>query len=226
MRKHFMFLLLMGVMALLILSAVAFATNGGGSRDGSSQNCSPEQIEEDITKCPGYWATFSDPGQAEPDPPPGEDTYDGTTEEIEPEPTGSSRNSSQLLLSSCKFEAQGDNPHNSRRPTGSVSVHGWWNDLSYYNEGSCPETGLVTVKLQGYWCIWSDPSRFCWYRTLVTESQTITARNLSHKRVNARVACTRSDRNYRYRNVTKAEVGGDSETKRRWADVDCRHNYN
>ena len=100
--------------------------------DGSVEYCSDEQVREDPLECPGFWAAYSEPGQAEPDtptapdPPPVQERHSGgqlATDEDDRYPwtAGSVPGTSQT----CNYSTVGDNPHKSNNPPGDVSVHGW-----------------------------------------------------------------------------------------------------
>lgn len=79
----------------------------------------------------------------------------------------------------CKFETQGDYPHNSSDPPGYVLVHGWWIEKN----NKCPTHAVVTVVLYGYWCY--IPGVDCDWVLLDNNTESVRAKNKGNERVNA-----------------------------------------
>ena len=204
MKAKLILLLVVTMAGLLLFSGVTFAAGPSGGDNSDAESCSEEQIREDPSNCPGSWAS----------------SEDMTREHRDALSKDSGSDESQGLFG-CDFETKGDYPHNSRRPPGYVSVHGWWIDNSDEDD-PCPTYADVTVTLQGYWCF--IPGVDCLWVTLDSKRERIKEGGGAGRRVNAREPCA-TDTTTLYLNIVDVDLVDEADwidTYEVTADVDCR----
>lgn len=209
MKTKLTFLAVMVMAALLLFSGVTFAEEPPVSGE-YVEFCTPEQLESDRDNCPGTWASSADMT------PEHREIYLNGDEKS---PT---QGTAQAALIGCDFKTKGDNPHNSKKPPGYVSVHGWWIDDSDADD-PCPIYADVTVSLYGYWC-WI-PGVDCAWWPLDKNTERIKAKNKpGGSRVNARELCD-TNTTTQYLNVVDVDLVGVPDWPDVYeviADVDCR----
>ena len=193
---------------LLLFSGVSFAEEPPSDGGEDAEFCTPEQLETDRDNCPGTWASSADMT------PEHRESYLNDN--------GPAPSNTQAALFGCDFQTVGDYPHESKKPPGYVSAHGWWIDDSSA-DGPCPVLADVTVRLYGYWC-WI-PGVDCTWWVLDTNTERVKAKNKpGGSRVNARELCD-TDTTTMYLNEVDVDLVGVSD----WVDVfevvanvDCR----
>ena len=167
----------------------------------------PLKLESDRDNCLGTWASSADMT------PEHRDAYLSSD--------GLASSNTQAFIG-CDFQTKGDNPHNSSKPPGYVSVHGWWIDDSDADD-PCPIYADVTVSLYGYWC-WI-PGVNCEWWPLDTNTERVKAKNKpGGSRVNARELCD-TNTTTQYLNVVDVDLVGVPDLPDVYeviADVNCR----